>query len=339
MARRQHRSHFHKTWTYETTPKPGFVYPIMFKECLPGDTWKITIGELLKTGAMLAPFFGRYQMRFAIFKEAYRNVWPNFDNARTGFAPNSNSPDTSVWPYMLMDATSCTVGSLADHLGVPALTFLTPDANGVLQPNSQVLKVAAAPFRVLAKIYNEWLMREHVQSELPLSLADGYDTTTNTQLFRIGWGHDRFTDALPDQQLGPQATLPIALEAPVVGTGKALGVTDGIGKCARNHKKAVGYLWGYDKDITIINGVPKLNYTYEDAIPTNWQKVYMFDKNKNFIKSYLSCSEAERDNDINRIYIARAARKKGKTTIHDIYFWRYEKDIQFDDNNKPIFIK
>ena len=125
----------------------------------------------------------------------------------------------------------------------------------------------------------------------------------------------------------------------VKDAARALGVTDGIGKCARNHKKAVGYLWGYDKDITIINGVPKLNYTYEDAIPTNWQKVYMFDKNKNFIKSYLSCSEAERDNDINRIYIARAARKKGKTTIHDIYFWRYEKDIQFDDNNKPIFIK
>lgn len=119
----------------------------------------------------------------------------------------------------------------------------------------------------------------------------------------------------------------------------ALGVTDGIGKCARNHKRAVGYLWGYDKDITIINGIPKLNYTYEDAIPINWQKVYMFDENKNFIKSYLSCGEAERDNNINRIYIARAARKKGKITIHNIYLWRYEKDIQFDENNNPIFIK
>lgn len=125
----------------------------------------------------------------------------------------------------------------------------------------------------------------------------------------------------------------------VKDAARALGVTDVIGKCARNHKRAVGYLWGYDKDITIINGTPKLNYTYEDAVPANWQKVYMFDENKKFIKSYLSCGEAERDNNINRIYIARAARKKSKTIINGIYLWRYEKDIGFDKNGEAYFIE
>lgn len=226
-TKKSHRSHFHKVWTNDFTPQQGYVYPVMIKELLPGDRVKLNIAELTRTGALLSPFYGQVQMRFAVFKDVCRNLWHNFDSARIGFKEVTGEVDNSVFPYMLLDASDVGFGSLADMLGVPPLTFHTKDVNGVYQPNNQVVRVNAMPFRLIAKIYNEWLVREHVQDPLPISFDDGLDTTTNRSLFRIGWGHDRFVDALPDQQLGPQASLPIALEAGVKGNGMALGLTDG----------------------------------------------------------------------------------------------------------------
>lgn len=222
--KRQNRSHFHKIWTNECTPQQGYVYPIMIKEALPGDTWKLSVSQLTRTAALLAPFYGQIDVRIACFKDLKRNLWDKFDDFRTG---GKNNQDTSEVPYILANASNCDFGSLLEYLGVPALAFKTLDSDGVYQDNSQVLKIDAMPVRLINKIYNEWLLKEHVQEELAWSDQSGYDTTTNTDLFRIGWGHDRFMDALPDQQLGPQASLPLALSAPVLGTGAALGITDG----------------------------------------------------------------------------------------------------------------
>jgi hypothetical protein len=54
-----------------------------------------------------------------------------------------------------------------------------------------------------------------------------------------------------------------------------------------------------------------------------------------FIRDYISCGEAGRDNNLNRISIARAARKMGRCGN---FYWRYENGIGFDKNNKPILL-
>ena len=52
----------------------------------------------------------------------------------------------------------------------------------------------------------------------------------------------------------------IATYGSVRSAARAIGVTDGIGQSARQHKPSCGFLWGYDNDVTIINGIPQLNY-------------------------------------------------------------------------------
>lgn len=127
----------------------------------------------------------------------------------------------------------------------------------------------------------------------------------------------------------------ITIYGSVKEAAKAIGVTDGINRGARKHKPSCGYLWGYEKDIIIIDNIPQLKYTYKEQVSKNFKHVYMFDSNKKFIKDYISCGEAGRDNNLNRICIACAARKWGKCGN---FYWRYENGIGFDENNRPILL-
>ncbi len=53
------------------------------------------------------------------------------------------------------------------------------------------------------------------------------DTVSNVVIQRKAWRKDRFTNALPFAQRGNPVYLPLAQEAPVVGTGQALGIATG----------------------------------------------------------------------------------------------------------------
>jgi len=76
-------------------------------------------------------------------------------------------------------------------------------------------------------IYNEWFRDENLQNSVVVDKGDGPDTVTNYTLLRRGKRKDYFTSALPWPQKGTAVTLPLGSTAPVYGTGKALGITDG----------------------------------------------------------------------------------------------------------------
>ena len=50
----------------------------------------------------------------------------------------------------------------------------------------------------------------------------------------------------------------IATYPSVRDAARVINGTDGIGKAAREHRQSLGYLWGYNKDIIVVNGVPTL---------------------------------------------------------------------------------
>lgn len=136
-----------------------------------------------------------------------------FDKWEDFITGGKKGDDASVLPYVTAGAQGFAVSSLADYLGFPTEV-----------PN---LKVSALPFRAYDLIYNEFFRDENLIDELSVSEAEGSDTVSNVTIQRKAWRKDRFTSALPFAQRGNPVYLPLAQDAPVVGTGMALGMDTG----------------------------------------------------------------------------------------------------------------
>lgn len=221
------KSYFHCVPRNTLTCDMGYLVPVMIREALPGDTWKVNVADVIRLLPQLGTTYSDVNVSVMAFKVATRTIWDDFEKFRTGGQDNN---DTTVAPYILHSHSASNVGfsTLSDYLGTaPALTFYTKDNNGVYQANSQVCKSSALPERCYAKIINDWFINQNIQQMLPLSTASGQDTTTNTSLWRRGWNHDYFTNATNAQQKGSEVVLPVFSQIPVVGNGKTLGLTNG----------------------------------------------------------------------------------------------------------------
>jgi hypothetical protein len=76
-------------------------------------------------------------------------------------------------------------------------------------------------------IWNEWFRDENLQNAVDVIADNGPDFPAEFTLLRRGKRKDYFTSCLPWPQKGNAATLPLGSTAPVYGTGKAIGLTDG----------------------------------------------------------------------------------------------------------------
>lgn len=117
---------------------------------------------------------------------------------------------------------------------------------------------------------------------------------------------------------------------------------DNISQCLLHiNKTSYGYIWKYEEEIDIINGIPKLkNINLQRKKPERHKydkHVYQFDINGNFIEEYLTCQHASRELKIDNSSIAKCA-KKLKNTAGG-YIWRYKEYINFDKNGKPILLE
>lgn len=194
----------------------------------------------------------RVDVQTYYFFVPYRLLQDNFEEYITkGFQGTSVVPPPRITSPDVSDDDAVggwKIGSLADHLGFPT--------------DVPRMSVSAYPFRAYAKIYNEYFRSEFLQPEISLSLDDGTDTETNTTLLNKCWEKDYFTAALPSQQLGNPATIPLGTTAPVIGNGMTLGLTDGTSNFGLisnsiNELNAWTGLYGSDVGTSFSgNGVP-----------------------------------------------------------------------------------
>lgn len=176
----------------------GELVPIGLVEVLPGDIFRHGTSLLIRLSPMLAPVFSQMNVTVFQFFVPTRIVWDDFEKFITG---GPDGDDTTVAPTITF-ASGVAVGSLADYLGLPpGFSPLPP--------------VSAIPFRMYAKIFNEWIRDEDLDTELVVSTGNGNDTTTSTALQNIRWEKDYFTQARPFEQKGPAVTIPVAGNAPV----------------------------------------------------------------------------------------------------------------------------
>lgn len=197
MRRYKHNlSHYHNL-----TGDMGYLLPVACVEVLPGDTIQHHTSMLLRTNPLKAPVMHPVLARIHHWYVPYRIVWEDWESFITG---GEDGLDDSAYPTISLVGSARDEGSLADYLGIPTGTDV---------------EVSALPFRAVAMIYNEWYRDTQLQTEVGLDVSGGSDTTTNTNLLRCNWEKDYFTTARPDEQLGPQVSLPLGTSADVLSDG------------------------------------------------------------------------------------------------------------------------
>ena len=206
----------------------GKLYPILCKEMLPGDRFRVKSDLLIRAMPMTSPVYGNLKAYVHYFFVPNRLVWSNWEDFITGGA---NGEDTHVPPYtylkdLLSDSLARDVesgvdgktkpysgleGSLSDYIGLPS--FYNFDGTLSLDKTP----ISLLPFRAYSLIWNEYYRDQNVDDEIDIKKdVDGY-VSSNSNKFsfdyhlmrRRRWLKDYFTSALPTPQRGPDVSLPI----------------------------------------------------------------------------------------------------------------------------------
>lgn len=248
------------------TFKMGKLYPIICKEMLPGDRFRVRTDSLVRTMPLSSPAFGRLRMYIHYFFVPNRLVWGNWEDFITGgesgedthvppyaqwsdligadFQARSKSDGTGNWTYTPEDG-------LVAAFGLPAQPYAggnVADA-GVANGISTTTPISVLPFRGYRLIWNEYYRDQNVDDELPLStVGDGRVDFTGWEdagfrgsvfgdLLSRRWLKDYFTSALPTPQRGPDVQLPIVGEGGTIqadGPLKLLIQNQGTGEITKN---------------------------------------------------------------------------------------------------------
>lgn len=178
----------------------GELIPCNLLEVLPGDSIQQATTALLRCAPMLTPVMHPVHVRIHHWFVPHRLVWDDFEDFITG---GPDGEDDSEFPTITHGGgTGVAVGSLADYLGVPPLV--------------NNIETSALPFRGYALIWNEWYRDQDLQSELTIDTTSGADSTTSKVLQNVAWEKDYFTSARPWETKGPDITISIGDEAPLV---------------------------------------------------------------------------------------------------------------------------
>lgn len=223
------RCKFPRPMRQQTTFNVGDVIPLCY-DCnvTPGDVVKVPIKALLRMQTPLYPVMDNLVFDVNVFFVPDRITWKHFVNF---WGENDltfwEQPTTYEIPQIEAPSGGWAEKSLADYLGIPTKV--------------DNISVSHMPFRAYCKCWSDYYRDENLKepifyndddTTLTGKNVDGnYDYTTYTQLgaapAKAAKRADYFTKALPEPQKASDIFIPLGTEAPVVGTGMTLGLTDG----------------------------------------------------------------------------------------------------------------
>lgn len=219
------RSVFNLSHVKRFTADMGQLIPVLFLECVPGDTMKIGCEAVTRFQPLVAPILDSVDMYVHYFFVPTRLLMDSDKDWETFLTGGKDGTDTSVslplWSFNYTDGTSndphnpfsngISQGkySLWDYFGLPLTANL-----GLIRNANHVNAFAERCYNL---VWNEYYRDENLCDEVSL--------TNGTLLYRA-WKKDYFTSALPWQQRGISPALPISGVLPVNFSSSVLNLSN-----------------------------------------------------------------------------------------------------------------
>ena len=216
---------FDLSHNHYTTMDFGWLYPVMWQECVPGDIFTLKIEALARALPLVSPILNNITMELEAFFVPSRLLWKKFEDFITtvdqesippksfeGLPPVFSEADDGSFPDLtlkqLIEDTNASP-SLWSRCGLP-VKFPEDILNKKVKDLKEFLPVALL-FRAYYKIYNDWYRDENFQE-----VIDFTSNKVDYKLRRRAWHKDYFTASLYSRQKGTAPSIPLT------GTGSAV---------------------------------------------------------------------------------------------------------------------
>lgn len=188
----------------------GDVIPFYLDEILPGDTFSVDTAKVVRMQPLVTPIMDNVYLDTYYFFCPTRLVWEHWKQFNGENTESAWTPETTYTiPQITVPSGGWNIGTIADYMGIPT------------NRNSGV-KISALPFRVYAKVMDDWFRDENLMNPVHISVGDsdiagsnGSDQVTDIEKggkpFIACKYFDYFTACLPGAQKAAGPSVEFAL--------------------------------------------------------------------------------------------------------------------------------
>lgn len=205
--RKPKRNVFDLSCEYKGSGKFAGLYPVLWDEIVPGDSWRVRTEIFMRFAPMIAPVMHRINVFMHYFWVPTRIIFDEWKDYITGGEDGDDTTSHPVMNYKYSNRDHFYKGMLSDYLGIPpADDFTASVVTGIA--------INALPFRAYQMIYNEFYRDQNLETAVVFGTGESTsgDIDALTELRYRMWEKDYLTSCLPWTQRGTQSGIPVDLQ-------------------------------------------------------------------------------------------------------------------------------